>query len=113
VIEFFKRYYALGLVLALVAPLWLGAFSSDADFAFDAMHDALILSAVLLGCGWITQLLLLLRIAHVDLPALCLAAFLELRLDARRPVCLRRLDAANYFLASYFVRTRKLAEAAD
>ena len=49
-IEFFKKYYAIGLVLALMAPLWLGAFSSATDFSFDAMHDALIWTALLLGC---------------------------------------------------------------
>ena len=52
-IEFFKKYYALGLVLALVAPLWLGALSSSAEFSSDAIHDALIWTAVLFGCWWI------------------------------------------------------------
>ena len=107
-IEFFKKYYAIGLVLALVAPLWLGAFSSAADSSFDAMHDALILAAVLLGCWWITQLLLLRRTAHVDLPASRLAAFLELRLDARRPVRSRRVDAANYFPGVLFPSDAKI-----
>jgi len=53
--EFFKKYYALGLVLALMAPLWLGAFSSAADSSFDAMHDVLIWTAALFGCWWITH----------------------------------------------------------
>jgi len=44
VIVFFRRYYSLGLVLALVAPLWLDAVASG------AAHDALVWTGVLLGC---------------------------------------------------------------
>jgi hypothetical protein len=50
VIEFFKKYYAIGLVLALVAPLWLGAAASDGANRVQALRDALIWTGVLLGC---------------------------------------------------------------
>jgi lipoprotein signal peptidase len=45
-----NRYYAAGLVLALVAPLWLMAFSSDAGASAPARKDALIWTGVLFGC---------------------------------------------------------------
>jgi len=44
VIVFLRRYFGLGLVIALVAPLWLEATESG------SAHDALIWSGVLLAC---------------------------------------------------------------
>jgi hypothetical protein len=61
VIEFFKKYYAIGLVLALVAPLWLGAAASDGANRVQALRDALIWTGVLLGCWLLTT-------THPDFP---------------------------------------------
>ncbi len=47
VIGYFKKYYAIALVLALVAPLWLRVVS---DNRAGQMKDALIWTGVLLGC---------------------------------------------------------------
>lgn len=47
VIWYFKKYYALALVLALVAPLWLGAASNNHA---GQTKDALIWTGILLGC---------------------------------------------------------------
>jgi hypothetical protein len=44
VIVFLRRYFGLGLVIALVAPLWLEASETG------SAHDALIWAGVLLGC---------------------------------------------------------------
>jgi lipoprotein signal peptidase len=51
-IAYLNRYYALGLVLALLAPFWLIAISSDAGSSASARRDALIWTGVLLG-GWL------------------------------------------------------------
>jgi lipoprotein signal peptidase len=48
-IAYLNRYYAFGLVIALLAPLWLFAVTSPATSA-SSLHDALIWTAVLLGC---------------------------------------------------------------
>ncbi len=45
-----NRYYSLGLVLALVAPLWLGVAFNSAESAAQATHDALIWTGVLIAC---------------------------------------------------------------
>ncbi|HEX9264851.1 MAG TPA: hypothetical protein VF977_10805, partial [Candidatus Binatia bacterium] len=45
-IGYFKKYYAIALVLALVAPLWLRVVS---DNRAGQMKDALIWTGVLLG----------------------------------------------------------------
>jgi lipoprotein signal peptidase len=50
VIAYLNRYYAFGLVLALLAPLWLVAISSGAGWSAPARRDALIWTAVLLCC---------------------------------------------------------------
>lgn len=47
-IGFLQRYYSLGLVLALVAPLWLGGAYNSAGGFVAKFHDALIWSALLL-----------------------------------------------------------------
>jgi lipoprotein signal peptidase len=47
-----NRYYSLGLVLALVAPLWLGVAFNSAESAAQATHDALIWTGVLIA-GWL------------------------------------------------------------
>jgi lipoprotein signal peptidase len=49
VIRYFERYYGLGLVLALVLPLWLAAASSQTLNSSET-KDAWIWSGVLLGC---------------------------------------------------------------
>jgi len=49
-IAYLNRCYAAGLVLALVAPLWLMAFSSDAGASAPARKDALIWTGVLFAC---------------------------------------------------------------
>jgi len=46
------RYYALILVLALPAPLWLGVAQSPAPLRLSALHDALVWCAILL-IGWL------------------------------------------------------------
>lgn len=51
-IAYLNRYYAFGLVLALLAPFWLIAISSDAGSSEPARRDALIWTGVLLG-GWL------------------------------------------------------------
>ena len=51
-IAYLNRYYAFGLVLALLAPFWLIALSSDAASSAPAHRDALIWTGVLLG-GWL------------------------------------------------------------
>ena len=51
-IAYLHRYYAFGLVLALLAPFWLIVISSDAGSSGPARRDALIWTAVLLG-GWL------------------------------------------------------------
>ncbi len=48
-VAYLNRYYALGLVLALLAPLWFFTVTSQAASA-SSLHDALIWTAVLLGC---------------------------------------------------------------
>lgn len=45
-----RRYYALCLLLSLVAPLWFVALSSTAAASQQPLHDALIWSAVFFGC---------------------------------------------------------------
>jgi hypothetical protein len=52
VIAYLNRYYAFGLVLALIAPFWLNAISSDAASSAPARRDALIWTGVLLG-SWL------------------------------------------------------------
>lgn len=49
-ITYLNRYYALGLVLALLAPFWLIAISSDAGSSASARRDALVWTGVLIGC---------------------------------------------------------------
>jgi lipoprotein signal peptidase len=49
-VAYLNRYYAFGFVLALLAPIWLIAISSDAASSAPARRDALIWTAVLLGC---------------------------------------------------------------
>jgi len=49
-IAYLNRYYAAGLVLALLAPLWLMEFSSDAASSASAHKDALIWTGVLFSC---------------------------------------------------------------
>jgi hypothetical protein len=49
IIYLLKRYYWLGLLLALLAPLWIHAASGSAD-EFARTKDALIWTGVLLGC---------------------------------------------------------------
>ena len=49
-IAFLNRYYAFGLIVALLAPLWLFTVTSEAPSDSSALHDALIWTAVLLGC---------------------------------------------------------------
>ena len=44
-IEYLNRYYALGLVFALVLPLWIMAARGG-----EAPRDAAIWTAILLGC---------------------------------------------------------------
>jgi lipoprotein signal peptidase len=51
-IAFLNRYYACGLLLALLAPLWLFTFARDGIAAASARRDALIWTAVLLG-SWL------------------------------------------------------------
>jgi lipoprotein signal peptidase len=51
VIACLNRYYAVGLVLALLVPFWLIALSSDAGSG-PGRRDALIWTGVLLG-GWL------------------------------------------------------------
>ena len=48
-IAYLNRYYAFGLVMALLAPLWLFAVTGQATSA-SSLHDALIWTAVLFGC---------------------------------------------------------------
>jgi signal peptidase (SPase) II len=48
-IRILNRYYAVGLVSALVAPLWLGAALGKSDPG--QMKDALIWTAIFVGCG--------------------------------------------------------------
>jgi hypothetical protein len=52
--RFFEKYYTFGLIVALVAPLWLGAVLHHGA-AGDAVKDALIWTATLLGC-WLLSL---------------------------------------------------------
>ena len=47
--RFFEKYYTFGLIVALVAPLWLGAIL-DHGAAGDPIKDALIWTGTLLGC---------------------------------------------------------------
>jgi len=49
-IAYLNRYYAFGLVVALLAPFWLIAISSDAPSSATVRRDALIWTGVLLGC---------------------------------------------------------------
>ena len=49
IIYLLKRYYWLGLLLALLAPLWIRAASGNVD-EFAPTKDALIWTGVLLGC---------------------------------------------------------------
>jgi lipoprotein signal peptidase len=49
-ISWLNRYYSLGLVLALVAPLWLSAMFNSGDAAAQSIHDALIWTGVLAAC---------------------------------------------------------------
>ena len=48
-IAYLNRYYAFGLVIALLAPLWLFVVTGQATSA-PSLHDALIWTAVLFGC---------------------------------------------------------------
>jgi lipoprotein signal peptidase len=50
VIAYLNRYYAVGLVLALLAPFWLIVLSTDAASSGPARRDALIWTGVLCGC---------------------------------------------------------------
>ena len=45
-----NRYYSLGLILALVTPLWLSAMNSGGDSGARSTHDALIWTGVLFAC---------------------------------------------------------------
>jgi lipoprotein signal peptidase len=49
---FLDRYYALILVLALPAPLWLGVVQSPAALRLSALSDAIVWCAILLA-GWL------------------------------------------------------------
>jgi len=49
VTRFFEKYYTFSLIVALVAPLWLGAIL-DHGAAGDPIKDALIWTGTLLGC---------------------------------------------------------------
>jgi lipoprotein signal peptidase len=48
-IAYLDRYYAFGLVMALLAPLWLFSMTGQAT-STSSLHDALICTAVLFGC---------------------------------------------------------------
>ncbi len=52
--RYFERYYSLGLVLALLVPLWLASVSSR-SLNSSQTKDAWIWSVVLLGCWLLTR----------------------------------------------------------
>jgi lipoprotein signal peptidase len=49
-IAYLNRYYAFGLIVTLLAPLWLLTMTSEATSASASLRDALIWSTVLCGC---------------------------------------------------------------
>lgn len=49
-IAYLHRYYAFSLVVALLAPLWFLTFAGESPFDSSALHDAVIWTALLLGC---------------------------------------------------------------
>jgi hypothetical protein len=53
-LNYLKRYYGLGLILALIAPLWLHAVSTYGS-DLSPLKDAVIWSAILLGCWWLPR----------------------------------------------------------